>query len=669
MKKRCFAAICLCLCALFLFLPLPALAGGDVPREGRLTDTVDWELTEDGILSLTGTGAAESGGGSPWLPLISEIREIRVGEGITHIGADLFSGEYALYDHETDEFYSVLEKVVLPSTLESVGPGAFFYGWDGGIDPIEVHIPSLKDWFEIEFDGTEGRMDTPTSYASSPVEGYLYAGGVMVGETVEFPKELTKVGACSFSGLCNLKKVILHEGVTEIGNGAFQGCHWLETVVLPDGLKKIGNGAFQGCANLKIDLPPSLESVGVEAFCGCTGLESITLPASLRHLGAGAFDKCKNIKEVRITDLDAYCRIDTGDNRDGAGLSFVASSPVYYAERLLLNGKPVTEVTFPEGTISVGHALFENCKDLVKVTFPESVEHIGRNAFAGCENLEEVSKVYPKVVENYAFAGCKKLKAFNVSYVAYIGEGAFAGCESLTSVAIYGAGELGANAFAGCTGLRCVTVEAPGALSPYLYGMDWLKEADTVILTDKVAYKEDRLQVLFEGFELLNTADGTVAYSKCSHDWEVLRDSSPDDCLFPKHCLLCDCRLTVITHTPSEWTVILGATATDPGKKQINCTVCGEVLETEIIPPIEKQEDDVSGDTSGEVSDETSDNTSHGESGAASATESKPGVSKAEDPSEQTDSAEGVPLWTVFLAAALGAGISAGIALFFRKKK
>ena len=229
MKKRAFTAICMCvaicmcLCTVFLVLPLSALAGGDVPREGHLTDTVDWVLTEDGVLSLTGSGAAEKDGRSPWSSLIPEIREIRIGEGITHIGEELFSGEWMLFDEDTDREYSLLKKVVLPTTLESVGPGAFFYGWST-IDPLEVHIPSLEDWLEIDFDDTAGYLDTPTSYASSPANGYLYAGGVKVEGTVELPRSLTKVGHCAFAGLYGITKVVLHEGVTEIGNGAFRHC-------------------------------------------------------------------------------------------------------------------------------------------------------------------------------------------------------------------------------------------------------------------------------------------------------------------------------------------------------------------------------------------------------------------------------------------------------------
>ena len=239
--KRLFAMLSLLLCGVMLFLPFSVFAAEEHPREGKLSDTVSWSFSEDGILSFVGTGAIDSREG--WAHWIPDICEIHIGEGITHIGEEVFAGNdrYVTYD-ENDEPHNNLKKILFPSTLEFVGNGAFFYGW-GDYPDVEVHIPTLLDWCEIDFEATNGCMDVMCSYMTSPVVSKLYVGGVRLEGVVEFPKELTKVNGCTFMNVRGITEVILHEGVTEIGNGAFNRSS-VSKVNFPKNLKKIGKCAF-----------------------------------------------------------------------------------------------------------------------------------------------------------------------------------------------------------------------------------------------------------------------------------------------------------------------------------------------------------------------------------------------------------------------------------------
>ena len=71
----------------------------------------------------------------------------------------------------------------------------------------------------------------------------------------------------------------------------------------------------------------------------------------------------------------------------------------------------VTEVTLPEGLITIGDDAFYRCKDLKTVNIPGSVRYIEFQAFSGCGSLESVT--LPESIEliaSYAFMNCKCLK-------------------------------------------------------------------------------------------------------------------------------------------------------------------------------------------------------------------------------------------------------------------
>ena len=53
--------------------------------------------------------------------------------------------------------------------------------------------------------------------------------------------------------LCNIKNLVISDGIKEIAKGAFRYSSTLETVSLPDSIMKIGEEAFYNCNNLKLE--------------------------------------------------------------------------------------------------------------------------------------------------------------------------------------------------------------------------------------------------------------------------------------------------------------------------------------------------------------------------------------------------------------------------------
>ena len=104
-------------------------------------------------------------------------------------------------------------------------------------------------------------------------------------------------GFCnSHSGLPNVKKVVIGDGVTSIGSGAFQDCTSLSSVRIGSGVTSIGSTAFAGCSGLtKIEIPNTITSIDGGAFQGCTSLSSVTVEATTPPtLESNAFEYTNN---------------------------------------------------------------------------------------------------------------------------------------------------------------------------------------------------------------------------------------------------------------------------------------------------------------------------------------------------------------------------------------
>lgn len=66
----------------------------------------------------------------------------------------------------------------------------------------------------------------------------------------------TSIPADAFTGMTNLKNVVMSDNVSEIGASSFKDCENLESVTFP-GVNSIGEGAFEGCVNLTSIIIPA----------------------------------------------------------------------------------------------------------------------------------------------------------------------------------------------------------------------------------------------------------------------------------------------------------------------------------------------------------------------------------------------------------------------------
>ena len=238
-------------------------------------ENITWELTDDGVLKLTGSGAMYDYDGTkavyaPWYSQKSKIKSVEVSAGITHLGQDAFSA------------CNSLTTVSIPETVVSAGINVFEY------------CISLKS------------IVLPDSLTYIP-SGMFYGCTNLID--VDFPKYITIIGGSAFSDCTQLGSVVLPEELVSIGDYAFYGCGYNDdgynstgynftSVTLPSTVKSIGKGAFCWCNSLtSINIPYGVETIGAYAF-QWAGIGSLTIPSTVKSIGTGTFQWCRRLKTV-----------------------------------------------------------------------------------------------------------------------------------------------------------------------------------------------------------------------------------------------------------------------------------------------------------------------------------------------------------------------------------
>ncbi|RKW49018.1 MAG: leucine-rich repeat domain-containing protein [Prevotella sp.] len=218
------------------------------------------------------------------------VNPLIIPEGVTEIPTQCF------------QFCYKLKKVVLPSTIKTIGILAFF---DSLVD--DMNFPEGLDSI-----------------------GYLSMHGARLTEVV-LPKTIRTIGNEAFADNVKLKRVVLPEGLTEIPDKLFSSCIELEKIVIPESVTKINTEAFSACLKLKTNLPPKLKWIGSDAFSS-SGLDSIVFPATMEYIGKEAFQDLTKLKKIySMSPIPPVCYYDTmvnfGDGPFGGGTP--SDIPVY----------------------------------------------------------------------------------------------------------------------------------------------------------------------------------------------------------------------------------------------------------------------------------------------------------------------------------------------------
>ena len=226
--------------------------------------SVSWTISNDGTLTVTGTGAVEPAGTGPsagygWSGYGEQVLRIVVGEGITSLGASAFADCVNA------------ESAALPESLTAIGEAAFQNARALESVNIPVAVKSIGDWAfgncaglrAVTYAGTYEQWSAIKIGAYNHFLTFAVEGRVS-GTAGGFTWELTGDGTLTVSGSGGLGyisdwddlrgvvvQVALEEGITDIREGAFSGFDTLGAADLPSSLRSVEKGAFSGCDALQ----------------------------------------------------------------------------------------------------------------------------------------------------------------------------------------------------------------------------------------------------------------------------------------------------------------------------------------------------------------------------------------------------------------------------------
>ena len=391
-------------------------AEGSKTDSGSCGTDATWTLSEDGTLTITGTGKIEC---DPFYEKYqNDIKHIIIGEGITVIGYSVFWSLYELLSVELPDGLTEIEdyafstcinlrSVELPETLKTIRYGAFF---NSGLETVK--IPDSVTTIERNAFG-----------CCFFIKG-IYTGRNITTITMEMMRECSKLNSV-FIG----KKVKLIESYAfnlsdNIETIYFEGTQeeW-NSITIQEGNKPLENAEIVfNCTDSSYGVMASeeydedlmlaytitfgnVEITGVnwdiagdvvipETIKGCpvTRIEdysmdflpdiiNISLPKTLKYIGMPFMNQCFNVENIYVDEENEYYSSIDGNlfNKDGTVL-------LRYAI-----GNYREEYTIPAGVTKIENAAFSRIYNQLRVNIPESVTEIVKDALCEAHGIYHIN--------------------------------------------------------------------------------------------------------------------------------------------------------------------------------------------------------------------------------------------------------------------------------------
>lgn len=194
---------------------------------------------------------------------------------------------------------SVLQRIVLPANMETIGS----YAFQECRNLVSVVTPqTLKSvgYRAFRLCTNLPAIEFPEGFTSLGEESFAHTAI----HTITFPSTLATVSRQAFYDVDNLQNIVFSQQTT-IGDETFIYCDGIKEVVFPTTLTNIGTSAFYYCQGLSsVVLNEGLTSIGDYAFYNCNALTEITLPSTLQTLnGYYAFRDCDNLTRVTCNTI------------------------------------------------------------------------------------------------------------------------------------------------------------------------------------------------------------------------------------------------------------------------------------------------------------------------------------------------------------------------------
>lgn len=202
-------------------------------------------------------------------------------------------GGKAFYDK------SLRGHLVLPETLDSIGPSAFYRNSIDSVSMPHKQIAFANDIFRENPNLTKVEFNSCASYMTNNM---FYSCKKL--RSVSGMECVKTIGGSVFAE-CDSLRTVGNIVPTTIGQYAFYNCKKLESFVLSQ-VTSVGKYAFQSCHTFKSVHMPNVTSLGEYCFYDCAGLTEVSVGDKISQIPGRAFNSCSSLKTVTLGASVSY---------------------------------------------------------------------------------------------------------------------------------------------------------------------------------------------------------------------------------------------------------------------------------------------------------------------------------------------------------------------------
>lgn len=198
-------------------------------------------------------------------------------------------------------FYDKILKgyLVLPETLDSIGPSAFYKNFIDSVSMPHKQIAFANDIFRENPNLTKVEFNSCASYMTNNM---FYSCNKL--RSVSGMECVKTIGGSVFAG-CDSLRTVGNISPTTIGGYAFYNCKKLESFDLSQ-VTSLGEDAFNSCQSLKTVDMPEVSSIGGSCFSSCSALTSVSIGDKLSKIPSSAFSGCSALKTITLGASVSY---------------------------------------------------------------------------------------------------------------------------------------------------------------------------------------------------------------------------------------------------------------------------------------------------------------------------------------------------------------------------
>ena len=321
---------------------VPAATAGS----GKCGDNLTWTLTEDGTLTISGTG---------------EMYEYYHPDDFDDVYDPEYDYTIPIPWYENNNAKAV-KSLIIEDGVKSICNGAFFCA--------SITTVKLPDSVKSIGVNSFSSCDKLTSVILSNNIERIPAGAFISNsnlESIYLPPGLKSIAEEAFTHCCKLKNIVIPASVTNIKDLAFFDCTSLEEVVIPDKMLSVNSGTFEDCNNLKsVILPKGLKVIEDSAFANCANLEEIILPDGLMEIGSNALtyninDRNPGLGKQKIYIPDSVNEINKyAIDENSVIYGFKNSVAEAYAKEKNIEFIEVTESMYDEDSCSKAKEIYDS---------------------------------------------------------------------------------------------------------------------------------------------------------------------------------------------------------------------------------------------------------------------------------------------------------------------